>query len=114
MTKRAPVRWAAASALHAGARLRLLLDRLAYSDAARPPTRLRLAEALQEGNAHLGRDLASLNRITAKVTGRSGSRLFHYDKASDGYVVHPATREILRGLLATLKVSGKQEEPLWE
>jgi hypothetical protein len=99
---------------HAGAHLRVLLDRLAYGDAAQPPTKKRLIEVLEEDKAHLGRYLATLNRLTAQVTGRAGAKLFEYHKMADIYTVPAATRDILRELLLTMKVSGKGEEPLWE
>lgn len=98
----------------AGARLRAVVDRLAYSEAARPPSKERMTETLAEDGAHLGRYLATLNRLTAKVTGRSGAKLWTYDKATDAYTAHAATREVLRDLLLTMKASGKLEEPLWE
>jgi hypothetical protein len=98
----------------AGARLHALLHRLAYADAARPPSRERLTEALEDEGGHLGRYLGSLNRMTAKVTGHPGARLCAHQKDADTYTVAPATRELLRELLATIKASGKHEEPLWE
>ena len=98
----------------AGARLHLLLERLAYSDAARPPARERLIEALDDEGEHLGRHLGALNRMTAKVTGRPGARLWEHHKEADTYTVPAATREQLRELLSTMKASGKREEPLWE
>ncbi len=99
---------------HAGDRLRALVERLVSGDAARPPTRKRLMEALEEDSPHLARHMAALDRMTAKVTGRPGARLCAHDKSSDSYVMHAATRELVRDLLATLKASGRQEEPLWE
>jgi len=99
---------------HTGAWLRLLLERLAYADAARPPSRERLVEMLEVEGKHLGRYLGSLNRITAKIIGRPGVRLFEHHKEADTYIVPAATREVLRELLSTMKVSGKGEEPLWE
>ena len=98
----------------AGEHLRALLARLAYGEAARPPTRARLLEALEADGRRLAHDLASLDRLVAKVTGRPGARLSDYDKATDSYAVHAATREALRDVLATMKASGRQEEPLWE
>ncbi len=98
----------------AGAQLRVLLERLVHADAARPPTRARLAEVLEDEGAHLGRYLGSLNRLTAKITARPGARLYEHHKEADTYVLPERTREILRGLLATMKVSSKGEEPLWE
>ena len=98
----------------AGARLRLLLERLAYLDGSRPPSRERLIEILEEEGEHLGRYLGSLNRITAKVTGRPGARLCEHDKEADTYAVQAATRKLLRELLTTTKASGRREEPLWE
>ena len=99
---------------HAGEHLRALLARLAYGEAARPPTRARLMEALEVDGPHLARDLASLDRMVTKVTGRPAERLSEYDKATDSYAVPAATRALLRDVLATMKASGKQEEPLWE
>jgi hypothetical protein len=98
----------------AGARLRVLLNQLAYGEAAKPPSRNRMIEALEEDGAHLGRYLATLNRMTAKVTGHPGAKLCEYHKTSDAYTAHAATREILRELFLTMKASGKLEEPLWE
>lgn len=98
----------------AGDRLRTLVERLAYGDAARPPTRKRLMEALEEDSPHLARHLASLDRMTAKVTGRPGARLCAHGKINDSYTVPAATRKLLRELLATMKASGRGEEPLWE
>jgi hypothetical protein len=98
----------------AGAHLRALLDRLAYGDAAEPPSKRRLTEALDQDKPRLGRYLATLNRLTAQVTGRSGAKLFEYRKTTDTYTVRAPTRGILRELLLTMKVSGKGEEPLWE
>lgn len=98
----------------AGARLRAVLDRLAYSDAARPPSKKRMTDALGEDSVHLGGDLATLNRMTAKVMGYPGARLCKYDRTADAYTADAATREILRELLVTMKASGKLEEPLWE
>jgi hypothetical protein len=98
----------------AGARLRVLLERLVHDATAKPPSRKRMIEALEEDGAQLGRYLATLNRITAKVTGRPDARLCEYQKAADAYRMHAETREILRDLLVTMKASGKQEEPLWE
>lgn len=98
----------------AGVHLRVLLDRLANGGVAKPPSRKRMIEALGEDGAHLGRYLAMLNRITAKVTEHPDARLCEYQKAADAYTTHPATREILRELLVTMRASGKQEEALWE
>lgn len=98
----------------AGAHLRALIDRLAYGDAAKPPSRVRMIEALEQEGAHLGRYLALLNRMTAKITGRPGVRLCEYHKGADNYVVRAQTREVLREVLATMKASAKGEEPLWE
>jgi hypothetical protein len=99
---------------HAGAHLRVLLERLAYADAGRPPTRDRLTEILKTQGEHLGLYLGFLNRITAKVTGRPGARLCDHQKDADIYTVPAATRALLRELLETLKSSGRGEEPLWE
>jgi hypothetical protein len=99
---------------HAGARLLLLLDRLAYADAARPPSRERLTEVLKDEGEHLGRYLGSLNRMTAKVTGHPGARLCEHQKEADTYTVPEGTRKLLRELLAMMKASGKREEALWE
>ena len=99
---------------HAGARLRLLLARLAYADAARPPTRQRLVEILESEGEHLGRYLGALNRTTAKIVGRPGARLFEHHKEVDTYSVPAVSREVLRELLTTMKVPGTGEEPLWE
>lgn len=98
----------------AGARLRALLERLAYGDAAKPPARQRMIEALEEDAPHLGRFLAALNRMTAKVTGQPGIKLCEYHKTTDTYSTDAATRALLRELFTTMKASGKQEEPLWE
>lgn len=98
----------------AGARLRLLLHRLAYADTARPPSRKRLVEALEGEGEHLGRYLGSLNRMTAKVTGHPGARLCEHERETDTYTVPAATRELIRELLTTMKELGKHEEPLWE
>jgi len=98
----------------AGAQLHLVLERLAYTDAARPPAGQRLMDALDEKGAHLGRYLAALNRMTAKVTGRPGARLWDRHKDEDTYTVPAATREHLRDLLSTMKKSGKHEEAQWE
>ncbi|HQT77906.1 MAG: hypothetical protein B7Z80_20855 [Rhodospirillales bacterium 20-64-7] len=97
----------------AGARLHTLLERLAYTDAAQPPTRERLARALEADGEHLGRYLGFLNRITAKVTGRPGARLYDHSKEADAYTVPEATRAVLREVLAAMKASGEQEEPPW-
>ena len=96
-----------------GAKLRVLIDRLAYSDAARPPSRQRMTEALEADGVHLGRYVAALNRITEKVTGQPGIKLCQYDHARDAYMAHPATRHLLRDVLAKIKASGKTEEPPW-
>ena len=98
----------------AGARLRLLLDQLARGDATKLPSKKRMVEALEEDGAHLGRYLAMLNRITAKVAGQPHARLCEYRKPIDAYVANAATREILQDLLVTMKASGKQEGPLWK
>jgi len=98
----------------AGTRLRALLDRLAYGGRVKAPSRRRMVEALGGEGAHLRRYLATLNRMTAKVTGRPDARLWEYDRASDTYTADAATRKILRGVLVTMKEAGKQEEPLWE
>lgn len=97
-----------------GARLRVLLERMAYADPTKPLSKTRLLEILKEDAAHLGRYIATLNRMTAKVTGRPSARLCHYHKASDTYTVQVATRDLLRELLTTMKASGIREEPLWE
>ena len=97
-----------------GAKLRVLIDRLAHGDAARPPSRQRMTEALESDGVHLGRYVATLNRIAAKVTGQPGIRLCQYHHARDAYMIHPATRHLLRDVLAAVKASGKKEEPLWE
>lgn len=97
-----------------GARLRVLLDRLAYGDAARPPSRQRMTEALEADGVHLGRYVGTLNRIAAKVTGQPGIKLCQYHHARDAYTAHPATRGMLRDVLAAIKASGEKEEPLWE
>lgn len=99
---------------HAGARLLVLLDRLAYADGARPPSRAQLIEALEDEGEHLGRYLGSLNRMTAKVTGRPGARLCEHQKEAGTYTVPVATRKLLRTLLTMMKTSGKGEAPLWE
>ena len=98
----------------AGARLKALIDRLAYADTARPPSKRRLIEALNEDGGRLGRYVATLNRLTSKVTGRPKARLCEYHKLTDGWSTHAATRAILRELLSTMKASGAREEPLWE
>lgn len=98
----------------AGGRLRTLLERLAYTEASRPPSRERLAKALEADGEHLGRYMGFLNRITAKVTGRPGARLYEHHRDTDSYTVPEATREILRDLLATMKASWEREEPPWE
>jgi hypothetical protein len=97
----------------AGGCLRLLLERLSYADAARPPTRKRLTAALGENGAHLGQYVAALNRIAAKVAGHPGLKLCQYHQAGDAYTAHAATRGVLRDLLAAMKASGKNEEPPW-
>lgn len=99
---------------HAGAHLRLLVERLAYADAARPPSRERLVEILENEGEHLGRYLGALNRITGKIIGRPGARLFEHHKEADTYTLPAATRDVLRELLSAMKMSGKGEEPLWE
>jgi hypothetical protein len=99
---------------HAGARLLVLLDRLAYADGARPPSREQLIEALEDEGGHLGRYLGSLNRMTAKVSGRVGARLYEHQKEAGTYTVPVVTRKLLRELLTMMKTSGKGEEPLWE
>jgi len=96
-----------------GACLRVLLDRLSYSDAAKPPSKKRLTTALGENGAHLSRYVAALNRIAAKVTGHPGLKLCQYHEANDAYTAHAATRGVLQDLLAAIKASGKNEEPLW-
>ncbi len=97
-----------------GARLRVLLERMANSDPARPLEKKRLLELLKEDAVHLGRYMAALNRMAAKVTRRPGAKLCRYDKPTDTYTVHAATRDTLRDLLTTMKASGVREEPLWE
>ena len=99
---------------HAGAHLRILLERFAYLDTARPPSRERLIKALGTEGKYLGRYLGVLNRLTATITGHPGEKLYEYQKESDTYVVPAATRETLRDLMTTMKASGKAEEPLWE
>jgi hypothetical protein len=98
----------------AGAHLHMLLERLAYADAARPPTRERLIELLEAAGEHLGLYLGFLNRITAKVTGQPGASLFDHRKETDTYTVQAATRALLRDLLGTMKLSHSGEAPLWE
>ena len=98
----------------AGARLRLLVDRLAYADAARAPSRDRLVEVLEDDGEHLGRYLGALNRIMARVTKHSSARLCEHQKETDTYTVPAASRKILRELLTTMKTSGRGEEPLWD
>jgi hypothetical protein len=99
---------------HAGAQLRVLLDRLAYTDTARPPSRKRLTKALEAEGRQLGGYLDALNRLTANVTGHPGARLCEHQKTTDTYTVLVATREHLRELLSTMRASGKVEESLWE
>jgi hypothetical protein len=96
-----------------GACLRVLLDRLSYGDAAKPPSQKRLTTALGENGAHLGQHVGTLNRIAAKAAGRPSLKLCQYHEESDAYTAHPATRAVLRDLLAVIKASGKNEEPPW-
>jgi hypothetical protein len=98
----------------AGDSLWPLLEHLASGKGARPPTRERLMEALKEDSPQLGRHLASLDRLTAKVIGRPGVRLCAHDRTDDSYAMHAATRQLVRELLATMNASGRKEEPLWE
>lgn len=97
-----------------GARLRVLLERIASADPARPVSKKRLLELLKEDAVHLGRDIATLNRMTAKATANPRAKHCRYDKVTDTYTIHAATREALRELLMTMKASGVREEPLRE
>jgi hypothetical protein len=97
-----------------GSRLRVLVEYMAFADPAKPLSRKRLLDMLKEDTVHLGRYIATLNRMTAKITTRPGTRLCRYDKVTDSYIVHPATRDTIRDLLTTMKASGVREEPLWE
>jgi hypothetical protein len=98
-----------------GKALHALLKRLAYGEEAQPPTRQLLVDALPDGGqTSLGRHLATLNRITARVVKQRAAKLWHHRRTADTYAVHPATRKALRDLLPVLARSGKAEEPLWE
>jgi hypothetical protein len=97
-----------------GAHLRVLLERMAFAEQAKPLSKKRLLEIVKEDSIHLGRYIASLNRMTGKIVGHPGAKLCRYDKATETYAVHVATRNMLRELLTTMKASGTQEEPLWE
>jgi hypothetical protein len=97
-----------------GRRLRVLLEQVAFADPAKPLSRKRLLETLKEDKVHLGRYMATVNRMTAKIMAHPGAKLCRYDKVTDSYTVHPATRDTLRDLLTTMKASGVREEPLWE
>ena len=97
-----------------GSRLLPLLDRLAYGEAAKPPSRDRLSQVLDEEGEHLGRYIATLNRMARKVTGRPQARLCERQADGDTYAVPAATRALLRELLTRLHQSPEHEEPLWE
>ncbi len=95
--------------------LHTLIRPLVYRDDATPPARQLLIDALpEEARAGLGRHLATLNRLTARVLKRRDAKLWRHRRADDAYAVHPATRKVLRDLLPVLARSGKSEEPLWE
>lgn len=97
-----------------GACLLRLLHRLAYSDTARPPSRERLSQVLEESGKHLGQYIASLNRMTRKITGRPHARLCEREAEGNVYTVPAATRTLLRELLTKMNASPEREEPLWE
>jgi hypothetical protein len=98
-----------------GKALRSLIRPLAYRDDAEPPARQLLIDTLpEEARAAVGRHLATLNRLTARVLKRRDAKLWRHRRADDAYAVHPVTRKALRDLLPVLARSGKSEEPLWE
>lgn len=95
-----------------GRSLRRLLDCFARPE---PPTRRELAQALSaKEREKLGRHLARINRLSAKTTGDSDARLWHYRRAEGRYTIHPSTRKWLRQLLPGLEHAGEHEEPLWD
>ena len=98
-----------------GHALHALLKRLAYGADADAPPRQQLAEVLpRNARKDLTRHLSTLNRLTARATQQRGAKLWHYQRTSDSYTVHPTTRKMLRDLLPALARSGEAEEPLWE
>ncbi|MGO8915080.1 MAG: hypothetical protein ACLQJR_04160 [Stellaceae bacterium] len=98
-----------------GKPLRALLDRLAYDDTGRPPTRRKLAAALPTvERARLSQYVAVLNRLASKAAKQPGLRFCCFVRGKDTYAIHPATRQWLRELLPGIERAGKQEEPLWE
>ena len=98
-----------------GKPLRALLDRLAYDDAGSPPTRRMLASALPAGERdRLGRYVAMLNRLAAKMVKQSGSPVCCFTRGTDSYTLHPTTRRWMRDLLPGIEHAGNQQEPLWE
>ena len=99
---------------HAGGQIRVLLQQLVDGETGKSPTRTRIIDAMQEDAAHFGRHLAALDRMVAKVSGRRHARLCRHDRKVDTYTMKPRTRTLIRELLATIKASGKDEEPMWE
>jgi hypothetical protein len=95
--------------------LRALVGRLAYAEEAEAPDHNQLAEVLPaETREDLRRHLATLSRLTPRAAKQSDARLWHFNRASRSYAVHPMTRQTLRELLPALARSGEGEEPLWE
>lgn len=97
-----------------GRSLRALLDLLAYDDGSKPPSRLKLGEALPPSDrTQLGRYVALLNRLAAKAAKKRDVQLCRFHRGKNIYTVHPVTRRWLRELLPGIEHAGEQEEPLW-
>lgn len=79
-----------------------------------PRRRRERVKALHVDDARLGRLVRAINQLAAKVTRLPGVKLCRYHPAGRSYTAHPATRRMLRELLAVIESSGEHEEPLWE